>query len=205
MPYELQSKLLRAIETRKVTSVGSSQETGFDSRIISATNQNLRDQLFINKFRLDLFHRLNTIEIVIPPLRERQEDIEPILRHYIDFYAMELKKPKPVIDNSLIDLLVQYNFPGNVREMKNIVERMYILSNKLHWDAALLCSINPFSFSTGDESKHKQAAEEDTILKALIKAKGKQKAAAAQLNMSEATLYRRIVKYNLQKYTNKGN
>lgn len=205
MPYELQSKLLRVIETRKVTSVGSSKEIAFDSRIICATNQNLRDQMFKNTFRLDLFHRLNTIEIIIPPLRERQEDIELILRYYIDLYALELKKPKPLIDNSLVDLLSNYSFPGNVREMKNIVERMYILSNKRHWDATLLCSVNPFITVSEEDKSGKQSCEEDIILKALIKAKGKQKAAAVLLNMSEATLYRRIVKYNLQKYTNKGN
>ncbi len=205
MPYELQSKLLRVIETRKVISVGSSKEIAFDSRIISATNQNLREEMFLNKFRLDLFHRLDTIEILIPPLRERQEDIEPILWHYIDHYAMELKKHKPIVDNSLVDTLIQYSFPGNVREMKNIVERMYILTNKLRWDANLLCSINPFIIASNDEIQLQQSSEEDIILKALIKAKGKQKAAAAFINMSEATLYRRIIKYNLQKYTNKGN
>jgi len=203
MPSTVQSKLLRALETRKVTAVGSSKETPFDSRVISATSQDIRSRLTDNQFRLDLFHRLNTIEIIIPPLRERQEDIEPIFTYYIKHYATELNKSIPYIDRSLIDLLVSYEFPGNVRELKNIVERMYILSKKNRWDDQLLCEINPFSFAS--DSQQQDYDEEDTIVRALIKAKGKQKEAALLLNMSEATLCRRIVKYKLQQHTNKNN
>ncbi len=203
MPFPVQSKLLRALETRKVTAVGSSKETPYDSRIISATSQDIRNQLSDNKFRLDLFHRLNTIEIVIPPLRERQEDIEPILTHYVKHYATELNKSTPLIDKSLLDMLHTYTFPGNVRELKNIVERMYILSKQTRWDAQLLCEINPFSFATDGLNPKADYDEEDMIVKALIKARGKQKEAALLLNMSEATLCRRIVKYKLQQHTRK--
>jgi DNA-binding NtrC family response regulator len=184
--------------------VGSNKESSFDSRIISATNQNLRDSMFQNRFRLDLFHRLNTIEIVIPPLRERNEDIAPIWQHYMDSYALMLKKPKPFVDSSVYEILKQYTFPGNVRELKNIVERMYILGNHLHWDANLLLKINPYLAESNDKQATKTICEEDEILQALLRAKGKQKEAALLLNMSEATLYRRIVKYGLQKHTRKG-
>jgi DNA-binding NtrC family response regulator len=203
MPFPVQSKLLRALETRKVTAVGSSRETAYDSRIISATSQDIRAQLSDSQFRLDLFHRLNTIEIVIPPLRERQEDIEPILIHYVKQYATELNKGIPIIDKSLLDLLHEYSFPGNVRELKNIIERMYILSKKPRWDAQLLCEINPFSFSIDGYNPLTEYDEEDAIVRALLKAKGKQKEAALLLNMSEATLSRRIVKYKLQQHTKK--
>lgn len=202
MPFELQSKLLRVIETHKVIAVGSSQELSYDSRIISATNQNIREQIVANKFRLDLYHRLNTIEIYIPPLRERTEDIELLIQHFVDFFAETLNKSKPYLDNSFLETMALYSFPGNVRELKNIIERMYILSISPHWDAKLLCQINPFSFGTTAVTK--QENEEEVILKALIKAKGKQKDAALLLNMSEPTLYRRIVKFNLQQYTRKG-
>ena len=203
MPFTVQSKLLRALETRKVTAVGSSRETPYDSRVISATSQDIRAQLSENQFRLDLFHRLNTIEIVIPPLRDRQEDIEPILNHYVKHYATELNKSMPYIDRSLFDLLYSYSFPGNVRELKNIVERMYILSNKPRWDAQLLCEINPFSFAADTLNQQADYDEEDAIVRALIKANGKQKEAALLLNMSEATLSRRILKYKLQQHTRK--
>ncbi|MDD4309638.1 MAG: sigma 54-interacting transcriptional regulator [Candidatus Cloacimonetes bacterium] len=202
MPYELQSKLLRVIETHKVIAVGSSHELSYDSRIISATNQDIRAQIIANKFRLDLYHRLNTIEIFIPPLRERTDDIEPLIQHFVDFFAETLNKAKPFLDNSFLDTMALYSFPGNVRELKNLIERMYILSNSSHWDAKLLCQINPFSFTATASTK--QENEEEIILKALIKAKGKQKDAALLLNMSEPTLYRRIVKYNLKQFTRKG-
>jgi transcriptional regulator with PAS, ATPase and Fis domain len=205
MPYELQSKLLRVLETRNVVSVGSSKEIPFDSRIISATNQDLREQVNSNKFRLDLFHRLDTIEIFIPPLRQRQEDIEPIIHHYMDFFSTELKKAKPSLDKSFIDMMVQYSFPGNVRELKNIIERMYILSKTRIWDGQLLCEINQFILESSDKSSLVGQDEEDLIVKALIRAKGKQKEAAVLLGMSEATLYRRIKKYNLQQHTRKNN
>lgn len=203
MPFAIQSKLLRAIETRKITAVGSSKETPYDSRIISATSQDIRTQLMDNQFRLDLFHRLNTIEIIIPPLRERQDDIEPILTHFVNLYATELNKATPVIDKSLLEMLHSYSFPGNVRELKNIIERMYILSNKTRWDAQLLCEINPFSFANEGFESPADYNEEDVILKALIRAKGKQKDAARLLNMSEATLSRRIIKYKLEQHTRK--
>ena len=202
MPFAIQSKLLRAIETKRIIPVGSSKETAYDSRIISATSQDIRAQLADNQFRLDLFHRLNTIEIVIPPLRERQEDIEPLLMHFVRQYSSELNKAIPQIDKSMLDILHGYGFPGNVRELKNIVERMYILSNKARWDAQLLCEINPFSFANvGFETTEED--EEDAIVKALIKAKGKQKDAAKLLNISEATMSRRIIKYKLEQHTRK--
>jgi len=204
MPFPVQSKMLRVLESRKVTAVGSSKEIPFDSRIISATSQDLRGKLTGNQFRLDLFHRLNTIEIVIPPLRERKEDIEPIMNHYLKYYANELNKKIPFIDRSMLEILYEYDFPGNVRELKNIVERMYILTKKSDWDAQLLCEINPFRFASNESLLKEEYNEEDSIVKALIKAKGKQKEAALILNMSEATLCRRINKYKLQKYTLKG-
>ncbi len=204
MPFPVQSKMLRVLESRKVTSVGSSKEIPFDSRIISATSQDLRGKLTDNQFRLDLFHRLNTIEIVIPPLRERKEDIEPIMNHYLKYYANELNKKMPFIDRSMLEILYDYDFPGNVRELKNIVERMYILSKKSDWDAQILCEINPFRFASKEKLMQEEYNEEDMIVKALLKAKGKQKEAALILNMSEATLCRRINKYKLQKYTLKG-
>ncbi len=204
MPFPVQSKMLRVLESRKVTAVGSSKEIPFDSRIISATSQDLRGKLSDNQFRLDLFHRLNTIEIVIPPLRERKEDIEPIMNHYLKYYANELNKKKPFIDRSMLEVLYDYDFPGNVRELKNIVERMYILSKKSDWDAQLLCEINPFRFASNESMLQEEYNEEDAIVRALLKAKGKQKEAALILNMSEATLCRRINKYKLQKYTQKG-
>ncbi len=128
MPYHLQAKLLRAIEENKIKRVGSNKEIPVDVRIISATNKNIEQLIDDNKFRIDLFHRINTIEINIPPLRERKEDIQPILEHFVNRISRKKGKKKPEISAALIQKLEGYHFPGNVRELRNMVERAMILS-----------------------------------------------------------------------------
>lgn len=160
-----------------------------------------------NEFRLDLFHRINTIEIFIPPLRNRTEDIELLVDHFVELFTLETKKPKPHITQSFIEKLKQYPFPGNVRELKNIIERLFILSNTQLWDADVLSFINLGYATFGHSGVHNKAKgfnEEDLIIKALVQSGGKQKEAAVLLGMSESTLTRRIVKYHLENYTQKG-
>jgi DNA-binding NtrC family response regulator len=129
MPYSLQAKLLRAMEERKITRLGSAIEIAVDIRIISATNKNIEKLIEEERFRLDLFHRINTFIINIPPLRERPEDIEPLLRHFVNNLCNKKKLQVPEIDKNLIALLKRYAFPGNVRELRNMVERALILSD----------------------------------------------------------------------------
>ncbi|MCU4164476.1 sigma-54-dependent transcriptional regulator [Carboxylicivirga caseinilyticus] len=129
MPYSLQAKLLRAIEENMIKRVGSNQEIPVDVRIISATNKNIEQLIEDNEFRIDLFHRINTIEINIPPLRERKEDIRPLLNHFVESFARKKGKTKPGISEALVLKLEQYHFPGNVRELRNMVERAMILSD----------------------------------------------------------------------------
>ncbi len=207
MPMEIQSKLLRAIESRKVTPVGGTKEVSFDCRIVSSTNRNIYELIQRSEFRLDLFHRLNPLEIYIPPLRNRREDIEILVHHFIDLYTFETKRTKPQIDQSFLDYLQHYEFPGNVRELKNIIERLFILVNSNHWDSNVFSLINN-QYYDFDRPKpifiEKQVSEAEAIIKALIQAGGKQKHAAKLLNMSESTLTRRIEKYHLQDYTSKG-
>lgn len=207
MPYEFQAKLLRVLESRKVTPVGSSAEIAFNSRIVSSSNRNIYEMISRNEFRLDLFHRINTIEIFIPPLRNRTEDIELLVDHFVELFTLETKKPKPHITQSFIEKLKQYPFPGNVRELKNIIERLFILSNTQLWDADVLSFINLGYATFGHSGVHNKAKgfnEEDLIIKALVQSGGKQKEAAVLLGMSESTLTRRIVKYHLENYTQKG-
>ncbi|PKP36583.1 MAG: hypothetical protein CVT97_08660 [Bacteroidetes bacterium HGW-Bacteroidetes-14] len=207
MPLEIQVKLLRAIESRKVTPVGGTKEVSFDCRIVSSTNRNIYELIQLSEFRLDLFHRLNPLEIYIPPLRNRREDIEILIHHFIDLYTYETKRAKPQIDASFLDYLQNYEFPGNVRELKNIIERLFILANSNHWDANVFSLINSHHGDYGRPAPifvEKQENETEAIIKALIKAGGKQKNAAKLLNMSESTLTRRIEKYHLQDYTSKG-
>lgn len=205
MPIELQAKLLRVLEARVVTPVGSRQSIPIDCRILSSTNQNLAELVDSKLFRLDLWHRLNTIEIEIPPLRKRQDDIEPLLRHWLEHIAKECKRRVPRLDRSFVDLFVNYRFPGNVRELKNMVERLIILNPDSDWDYRVL-QILPIlnSNSKLNKAEHKNLAElneRDRIIDALDKADGVQKDAAKLLGMSESTLCRRIKKYHLELYS----
>lgn len=129
MPHILQAKLLRAIEEKKIKPVGGNKEVSVEVRIISATNKDIIKQIEKNNFRLDLFHRINTFEIYIPPLRERPEDIESLLHHFVKQIALRKNIPVQEICSNLVEALKHYHFPGNVRELKNMVERAMILAN----------------------------------------------------------------------------
>lgn len=207
MPLEFQAKLLQAIETKKVTPVGSSSEVDFDCRIVSSTNRNIYELIQRHEFRLDLFHRLNPLEIYIPSLRSRPDDIELLVEHFIDIFTYETKKLKPQIDKSFIDCLKSYSFPGNVRELKNIIERLFIITDAPHWDSSVfsLANNNYYDYYLPKSSAtDKKKNETEMIIKALIEAGGKQKDAAKILDMSESTLTRRIDKFKLHEYTRKG-
>ncbi len=207
MPHDFQAKLLRVLESRKITPVGSSIEIPFDCRVISSTNRNIYDLLQTNEFRMDLFHRLNTIEIFIPPLRERPEDIEILLHYFVDKYSFVNKHSIPHIDRSFIDRLLKYPFPGNVRELKNIVERLFIMSGTSVWNDRVLDSLKYSSYDTVHSAyayKQTKAEETEMIINALLHTNGKQKDAATRLKMTESTLCRKIAKYHLESYTHKG-
>ncbi|MCD4732418.1 MAG: sigma-54 dependent transcriptional regulator, partial [Bacteroidales bacterium] len=132
MPVSLQAKLLRALEERKIKPVGGEREIPVDVRIISATNKNLRERIEQDKFRLDLYHRLNTVIINIPPLRERKEDLHPLMDHFISYFSKKKNLPLPEIDPDIYKKMEDYTFPGNVRELRNMVERAMILSRGSH-------------------------------------------------------------------------
>ncbi|MDY0152597.1 MAG: sigma 54-interacting transcriptional regulator [Candidatus Cloacimonas sp.] len=208
MPKDLQSKLLRVLESRKVTPVGSAKEIPFDCRIISSTNRDLESMLKDNLFRLDLFHRLNTLEISISPLRNRSEDVIPLIEYYSEVLSAQNNRKKPVLDSSFLAQVRQHPFPGNVRELKNMIERLFILCPDNIWDDRALAylGINR-DMKISDQSgitQIVQQTEKDAIIKALNESEGKQKDAARVLNMSESTLTRKIEKYSLEVYTRKG-
>ncbi|MDL2310626.1 sigma 54-interacting transcriptional regulator [Peptostreptococcaceae bacterium OttesenSCG-928-C18] len=124
MPLYLQSKLLRVIQDKKVTRIGSNQVIPLNVRIIAATNKNLRDMISENKFREDLYYRLNVIPIDIPPIRERREDIEELIYHFLHYYRKQFSKNFYKIEEDALDILTNYDWPGNVRELENAVEYM---------------------------------------------------------------------------------
>jgi len=126
---QLQVKLLRAVQDKSFKAVGSNREIFVDIRIISATNKNLTDEVIAENFRQDLFYRLNVIEIKVPPLRNRKSDLRALAQHFLDKYSREMGKKITKISSYAIDMLNKYDFPGNIRELENLIERSVALSN----------------------------------------------------------------------------
>ena len=125
----MQVKLLRAVQERNFRAVGGTRDISVDIRIISATNKRLEDEVIAGRFREDLFYRLNVIEIKVPPLRERKGDLKILTQHFIEKFSREMGKEVTKVSSYAIDLLKKYNFPGNVRELENLIERSVALSS----------------------------------------------------------------------------
>ncbi|WP_075591234.1 sigma-54-dependent transcriptional regulator [Labilibacter marinus] len=199
MPFSLQAKLLRAIEENKVKRIGGSKELPVDVRIISATNKNIEKLIEEDKFRIDLYHRINTIEIHIPPLRERPEDIKPLLTHFVASFARKKNIEAPIISEELIKKLQKYYFPGNVRELRNMVERALILleGNVLLPDDFPIKGDHKkeaFSFDTLDLERN----EQKLIIEALKRCEMNQTQAAELLCISRDALKRKIKKFGIE-------
>jgi DNA-binding NtrC family response regulator len=128
LPLILQSKLLRFLQEGKITRVGSNQEIELDVRIITATNRDLLEEVNIGNFREDLYYRLNIIPVVIPPLRNRQEDLLPLINHFVKYFSETHKTGKKAISPSAMKRLLSYSWPGNVRQLRNSIERLILLS-----------------------------------------------------------------------------
>lgn len=204
MPINLQAKILRATEEKVITRVGDTNQIHTDFRIISATNHDIDARVAEKKFRLDLFHRLNTLHIHIPALRERPEDIEPLLNHFVDVYATKFNRPKLSVSGEVLDVLLKYDFPGNVRELKNLTERAIILCK------GNLLGINDFpvkpqKISTSeicDDAVNLKQIEINTIRKALQSCDFNQSVAADKLGITRDALSRKMKKFNI--IVNKG-
>ncbi len=200
MPLGLQAKLLRALEEKKIKKVGSNKEIEVDIRVISATNKNIEHLLSEKKFRIDLFHRINTLTINIPPLRDRPGDIAPLLDYFIHFFAQRKNRPVPNIDPEVLDKLKSYHFPGNVRELRNMIERAFILSGSE--------TLTPSDFSipanyypddeTENYSLDLYTHEIKLVREAMKKTNFNQKKAAILLGISRDALIRRMKKFNIK-------
>jgi DNA-binding NtrC family response regulator len=200
MPLNLQAKILRATEEKVITRIGDTNPVHTDFRIISATNHDIDKLVRKNKFRLDLLHRLNTLHIHIPPLRERPEDIEPLLYHFAGNYARKFNKAGFSIDKKVIDLLTKYDFPGNVRELKNMTERAFILSkgNSLGIQDFPLKSQEPKNALQKPGSYNIKTLEIELLQRALSNCGYNQKATADALGITRDALIRKLKKYNIQ-------
>jgi DNA-binding NtrC family response regulator len=194
----LQSKILTVIQNRKVQRVGSTQEIPVDFRLICATNMPLNEMVYEKKFRQDLLYRINTVEIRVPPLRERPEDISLLADHYLTVYGKKYKRQGMKIDKSVIQKMKKYFWPGNIRELQHAVERAVILSEERIIETPELL-INPGSVKSKSENPPRtlEEMEKTFILQSLDDNNGNVSQTALALGMTRTALYRRMKKHGI--------
>ncbi|MGN6802632.1 MAG: sigma-54-dependent transcriptional regulator [Ginsengibacter sp.] len=195
-----QSKLLSVLQNRQVTRLGSNIPVSIDIRLICATNLPLSELANENRFRKDLIYRINTVEIMVPPLRRRGDDVILLAKHFADVYARKYLKPQLEFDRKAIEKLKQYHFPGNVRELQYTMERAMIMSE------GETLSADDLIFSPIESVPEKQeeqvdlnlsAVEKNTILRVIEKHNGNISKAARELGLTRTALYRRLSKYDI--------
>ncbi|MDP9041350.1 MAG: sigma-54 dependent transcriptional regulator [Bacteroidota bacterium] len=199
MAFDLQAKLLRVLETSEFIKVGDTKSTRVSVRIITATNRDLQKEVNEGKFREDLFYRLNIFTITLPSLAERKEDIPLLADHFLHLYASKTNGRVNSMNSKFIDRLLDHEWKGNIRELKNIIERAVILSNTSELTPANL----PIDFHITSNKTHGLSAfelasmEKLHIQRVLNYTKGNKMAAAKLLNIGLTTLYRKIEEYQL--------
>jgi len=195
MPPPLQVKLLRALQEREVLPVGSSVPVKFDARIVAATNKDLDEEVSLGNFREDLFYRLSVIEISLPPLRERAEDIPALCKFFVNRTAREQNAAERPIAPDALEDLKKYSWPGNVRELENVIERAFILSGDEIGRDSLPEKITAIKKNAAD-SRSLEAFEKRYILEVLDSTDQDKIAAAAILGIDLSTLYRKLKRYD---------
>jgi DNA-binding NtrC family response regulator len=197
IPLNLQAKLLRVIETGEFERVGSSKTLHANVRIISATNSNLHDEVAAGRFRQDLLFRLNTIEIGLPALRDRKEDIMPLANNFLRMHAKRYRKELGGFDETARERLMSHPFPGNVRELDHVIERAVLMSTGLQIKARDLGLSTGGGDARGLEEMSLEEVEAYLIKKALARAGGNARQAAEALGLSRSAFYRRLQQYGL--------
>ena len=197
IPLNQQAKLLRVIETGEFERVGSSKTLRANVRIISATNANLADEVAAGRFRQDLLFRLNTIEIALPPLRDRREDIMPLAKNFLQQHAQRYRKQLAGFDETARDRLMQHSYPGNVRELDHVIERAVLMARSPQIKAADLGLTTAGGESKSLEDMSLEEVEAFLIKKALARNNGNARKAAEALGLSRSAFYRRLQQYGL--------
>jgi DNA-binding NtrC family response regulator len=198
VPPKFQAKLLRAAETGEFEPVGSSRSRHADVRVISATNADLDSEVAAGRFRRDLLFRLNTVEVRLPPLRDRREDIPLLANHFLAQHARRYHRPADRFDPEAVRVMLEYGWPGNVRELDNVVQRAVLMAQEQTVRAAdLALRRDGAARSTRLEDLTLEEVERLLIEKALARYGGNVSHAAAALGLSRTALYRRLEKYDL--------
>jgi DNA-binding NtrC family response regulator len=197
VPMRQQAKLLRVLESGEVERVGSSRSRRVNVRVLSATNTDLPAACQAGQFREDLLFRLNTVEVRVPPLRERREDIALLGAHFLARYAARYRRPVQRFDPSALQAMMQYSWPGNVRELEHTIERAVLMSRTPEIQPADLSLSSPRAQTQNLEDLSLEAVEAVLVRKALQRFQGNVSQAAEALGLSRGALYRRMEKYGL--------
>lgn len=208
MPLEMQVKLLRTIQEGSVTRIGGEKDIKIDVRIIAATNKNLSEEVKKGRFRLDLFYRLNVIPLQIPPLRERREDIRALVKFFLKQKAQSLGKNIPYLSPTLMEKILDYQWPGNIRELENFIEKAVLLDGNILQvvDAPVETQNDyaPYNSPTlpaeADDDQPLMSlddAEREAIIRAVKRLEGNISRTAKVLKISRNTLYLKMKKYNI--------
>jgi two-component system NtrC family response regulator len=199
VPLHLQVKLLRVLQEREFERVGSSRPIAVDARLIAATHRDLAALVKAGRFRDDLYYRINVVTIVVPPLRERREDIPPLIDHFVRRFAESNRKPIAGLTPAARELLLRYDYPGNVRELENLIERAVVLTrDDVIGPADLPLTLQDATAEPAEPARLTaavEALERRRIREALAESDGVQTRAAETLGISE-----RVLRYKLKKY-----
>ena len=198
LDLSLQSKFLRVLESNNFIKAGDTKPTQVDVRIIAASNRNLEEEIEKGNFRADLYYRISVMKIEIPSLRERKEDIKQLTEYFIEFYSQKLRKNVKKISNDLIQKLEEYNFPGNIRELRNIIERAVILSDGQTLNESALPKEILHKASLNSQSLNLEDVEKTHILSVLEQTNGNKTKTAEILGIGLTTLYRKLQAYGLE-------
>ena len=203
LPLDSQVKLLRVLQEKEIERLGGDDTIKVDVRIVAATNRNLDKEVAEGRFRLDLYYRLNVFPVILPPLRERKEDISLLVHFFIKKYTHQLKRSRVTISDSAMDQLTQYSWPGNIRQLEHLIERSILLTSGTMIESIELPSEKPLLYETQPEGRIKtmEEMERDHIMGALKHCGGRvsgQGGAAETLNMPATTLYSKMKKLGIK-------
>ncbi|RLD28291.1 MAG: sigma-54-dependent Fis family transcriptional regulator, partial [Bacteroidetes bacterium] len=204
LSLNVQPKLLRFLENKKIMPLGGNTEYSVNTRVICATNKNLKEMVDKGLFREDLFYRINTIIIEVPPLRERKEDILPLANYFLNNLSQELGEQKKYLPDSIIKSFLEYKWPGNVRELRNIIERAVLLSGPE------CISLNDIpvelryqnTFDEYPSNNQIESSERKMLLSSLLQTGWNITTSAKKLGLTRSTMRYKIIKYQLEKNQN---
>ncbi|MBO8172577.1 MAG: sigma 54-interacting transcriptional regulator [Bacillaceae bacterium] len=208
LPFDMQVKLLRVLQEQVFYRVGGTTPREINVRIIAATNQNLEEKIQRGAFREDLFYRLNVISLKLPALRQRSEDIPELVQVFLREFADKYEKPIPILNSDVMLAFLNYDWPGNIRQLRNVIERLTILSDTGH---ITMQDVPEFLYPESGQAlqldtlhSEKERLEQERIRQALKETYGNKSAAARKLGISRASLYQKIKKYRLEDPKNDG-